>query len=306
MGIFLTLLIKIIPLYLIILLGYVAGRYLKAQKETVARLLIFIIAPAVIFNSVLTTKLSVSVLSLPILFFSLCCLICLATFSIAKKIWSDPTKNILAFTSGTGNTGYFGLPVAIALFGPDIAGLVVISTLGFVLYENSLGFYITARGNHSAKESLKRVIKLPTIYAFLIGVIINLLGVKFGQGYFDFANLFRGAYSVLGMMLIGMGLASITDYKFDFKFIGATFLTKFIIWPLIISLIIFVDSNTIRLFNPEIYRVMILMSIVPLAANTVAFATELNAHPEKASMAVLISTIIALFYIPLIASLFLS
>jgi predicted permease len=174
------------------------------------------------------------------------------------------------------------------------------------LYENSLGFYITARGNHSTKESLKRVIKLPTIYAFIIGVLVNLIGIKFGQGYLDFANLFRGAYSVLGMMLIGMGLASISYYKFDFKFIGATFLTKFVVWPIIIALIIFADSTSVHLFSTEIYKIMTLVAIVPLAANTVAFATELNAHPEKSSMAVLISTIVALFYIPIVVRLFLS
>lgn len=306
MDIFFALLLKIAPLYLIIFLGFFAGRYLKTQKETIARLLIFIIAPAVIFNSVLTMKLSLSVLSLPVLFFSLSCLICLTTFSATKRIWSDPTRNILAFASGDGNFGYFGLPVAITLFGPDVAGLVIMPILGVTLYENSLGFFIAARGNYSVNESLKRAIKLPVIYAFLIGIILNLTGVKFGQSYMDFADLFRGAFSVLGMMLIGMGLASIAGYKFDFKFIGSTLLTKFVVWPLLILLIILADSATIHLFSLEIYKIMVLMSIVPLAANTVAFATELNTYPEKASMAVFISTIVALFYIPLVVGLFLS
>ncbi len=44
------------------------------------------------------------------------------------------------------------------------------------------------------------------------------------------------------------------------------------------------------------------MSIVPLAANTVAIATELKTYPEKASVAVLMSTLFALFFIPLVVS----
>lgn len=305
MLIFLTLIAKIIPLYFLIALGFVAGKYLQASKETVARLLIYIIAPAVIFNSVFTTPIAANVLSLPVLFFVLCCLICLVTFIISKHIWSDATKNILAFTAGTGNTGYFGLPVAIALFGADIAGLVVISTLGFVLYENSLGFFITARGHHSIKESVTRVLKLPTIYAFVIALILNILGIKLGQAYTDFALLFRGAYTVLGMMLIGLGLANISKFKFDFKFVTASFVAKFVVWPIIIFAIIALDKTFFGFFTDQIHKVMILMSIVPLAANTVAYATELNAHPEKASFAVLLSTLFALFYIPLIAVMFL-
>lgn len=304
--IFITLILKIIPLYILISLGFIAGKYLKANKETIARLLIYIIAPAVIFNSVFTTPIAANVLSLPILFFVLCCLMCLAAYAISKHFWSDATKNILAFTAGSGNTGYFGLPVAIALFGTDVAGLVVISTLGFILYENSLGFFIAARGHHSAKESIVRLTKLPAIYAFALALLLNLSGVKLGQIYTDFASLFRGAYTVLGMMLIGLGLSSVKSFKFDFKFVGVAFVAKFIVWPMIIFSVIALDKSFFGFFTEQIHKVMMLMSIVPLAANTVAYATELNVHPEKASFAVFLSTIVALFYIPLVSVLFLS
>jgi predicted permease len=305
MTVFLAILLKIVPLYLLIALGFVAGRYLAASRETVARLLIYIIAPAIIFNSVFTTPLAANVLFLPVLFFALCCLMCIGTFLVSKHIWPDATKNILSFTAGTGNTGYFGIPVAIALFGADVAGLIIILTLGFILYENSLGFYITARGHYSAKESINRLLTLPTIYAFAIALILNTLGVRFGQAYTDFATSFIGAYTVLGMMLIGLGLAGITTYKFDFKFVTASFLAKFIIWPVVVVAIIFLDKALFGFFSDQIYQVMALLSVVPLAANTVAYATELNAHPEKASFAVLLSTLFALFYIPLIVMLFL-
>jgi len=230
----------------------------------------------------------------------------LTTFFIAKKIWSDSTRNILAFTSGIGNASYFGFPVAITLFGPNIARLVLIAALGFILFQNSLGFYMTARGHFTMRESLRRVIKLPTIYAFFTGLVANFLRIKLGQSYLDFVSLFQGTFSVLGVMLIGIGLANIKNYQYDFKFIVATLLIKFIIWPLLIFLVIFIDSKTIRLFNQELYKVMILVSIVPLAANTVAFASELKTHPEKAAMAVLISTMVALFYIPFVVGLFFS
>jgi len=46
------------------------------------------------------------------------------------------------------------------------------------------------------------------------------------------------------------------------------------------------------------------MAIVPLAANTAAYAIGLRVHPDKAALAVLASTLFALFYIPLITSFF--
>lgn len=304
MDVFSSLFIRIIPLYFIIFLGYVAGRFLRVNKEPVASLLIYIISPVVIFNSVLTTKISLNVLSLAALFFFLCCFISFVSYVVAKKIWKDSTKNILAFIAGTANTGYFGLPVAIALFGPDIAGLVVIFILGFVLYENSLGFFITARGHHTVDECFVRISRLPAIYAFVLGVALNLFRAKLSASWFDFADLFRGAYSVLGMMLIGMGLAGVSKFRFDFKFVGFALVMKFIFWPLTTLAIVYADTTYFHFFDARIYKVMILMSIVPLAANSVAYATEFKTYPEKTAVAVLISTIVALFLIPWVAAWF--
>lgn len=304
MSVFWLLLIKLIPLYVIIVIGYIAGKYLNVKKESISPLLIYIIAPLVIFNGTVTADISFANLSLPLLFFVLASMISVGFYWVSKSIWADSTRNILAFTAGTGNTGYFGLPVAMALFNPEQVSLVVLSILGFVLYENSLGFYLTARGSFSVKDSLMKVVKLPTIYAFLIGLLVNLSEISLGQIYIDNIANIRGAYTVLGMMLIGLGLASIKEYKFDWKFLGATFLAKFLVWPILILAVILLDNVWLNLYPTGIQQVMVLMSIVPLAANTVAFATELKAQPEKASLAVLLSTVFALVYIPTIVSIF--
>ena len=304
--IFFTLVSKIIPLYLLIALGYIAGKYLQASKETVARILIYIIAPTIVFHSVLTTPLAANILSLPLLFFVLSSFLCIVTFTLVKHTWPDATKNILAFTAGSGNTGYFGLPVAIALFGDAVAGLVILSTLGLIVYENTVGFFVTARGHHTIRESIIRLLRLPTLYAFFLAYILNITGFKLTQGLMDFALLFRGAYTILGMMLIGLALANIPRFKLDIKFITVSFTVKFIVWPIAMFTIIALDKAFLGFFTEQIHSVMILLSIVPLAANTVAFATELRTHPEKAASAVLLSTVFALFYIPFISVLFLT
>lgn len=300
---FLSLLIKIMPLYAIIALGYLAGKYLNVQKEAVARLLIYILAPVVVFNAIAAANLSPGLLALPVLFFLLGSLLCLVTYQVARVFWKDSTSNLAAFLAGTGNTGYFGLPVAIALFGPGVAGIAVVSTIGLILFESTVGFYITARGRNSVAESLRRVARLPTVYALLLGLAFNVAALKFGPEYDAAASLFIGAYSVLGMLLIGMGLAMITKLNIDIRFLAFTFLGKFAVWPIAAYGIIAADVAFIHLFDPQIHKVMILLAIVPMAVNAVAFATELNARPEKAALAVFLSTIAALFYIPVIVSL---
>jgi hypothetical protein len=299
MEIFLTLLVKLLPLYGVVALGWIAGKYLDVKKESIAPLLIYIIAPVVIFNGVIMTSLNKATLSLPILFFILACILCLAFYFIGKLIWPGSEKNILAFTAGTGNTGYFGLPVVLALLDDQFLGIAVLSILGFVLFENSLGFFITAKGQHSGKDALMKVLKLPTLYAFFLGLIVNISNIHIAPTIIDTITSFRGAYVVLGMMLVGLGLSQVTRASLDYAFTGMAFLAKFIVWPLVVGLVIFLDIHFFQLYSSEIYKIMLLMSIVPLASNTVAFATKLNTHPEKAAVTVLLSTIFAFIYIPL-------
>ena len=305
MSVILQLAIKILPLYFIILLGFIAGRKLSVKKESVAPLLIYIIIPLVIFNSVLKSEVSMNTFSIPLVFYSLCCLMGLLFYHIGRYFWKDSTKNILAFAAGSGNAAYFGTPVAIAIFSEKILGIVVLCVLGVILYENTVGFYLAARGNFSVREALKKIVKLPSIYAFIIALTVNSLHLDFGQAYLSTVQVFQGALSFLGMVVIGLGMSNIQKSSIDYKFISLTFISKFIAWPIIMASLIAIDRAVLGIFSTEVHNVMILLSIIPVAANTVAYATQLNAQPEKAALAVFLSTIFALFYIPIIVSIFL-
>lgn len=305
MSIFLLLLGKIAPLYLLILLGFLMGRFVKLKKEFVSFLLLYILAPVVFFNGVYTTKINFATLSLPVLFFILCSCMCLSFLVLSHFIWKDSTtRNIFAFMTGESNVGYFGLPVIAALFGNNLVGIAVMCTLGFSFYESSLGYFIAARGKHSISESLGKLFKLPTIYALLLGLVINLTGIHLGSNYSNIATIFKLFFTIFGMMLVGLAVANFKNCKFDIKFTGMGFFSKFVVWPLLMIFIIFLDTNFWHIYTLDIHKVIFLMSIVPIAASTVVFATILKAHPEKVSVAVLSTTLFALFYIPLLVSIF--
>src|SRR6266576_3159085 len=103
MSIFFILLIKLIPLYVIIVLGYLGGRYLHVKKESIATLLIDIIVPIVVFTGAVTTQVNLSTMSLPLLLFLVCFIVSLITYFIAGFFWKDSTRNILSFIAGSGN-----------------------------------------------------------------------------------------------------------------------------------------------------------------------------------------------------------
>jgi malate permease and related proteins len=303
MELFLSLVLKLAPLSLLILLGYGAGRFLRLPRRLVATVLIYFLAPIVVFHGVATTDLSPALLSLPLVSYALCCLIAFTAYRVSGNWWSDSTRSVLGFTAGSGNTGYFGIPVALTLFGPQALGPVVLILLGFILYENTLGFYLVARGRHTVRQSLGKVATLPTVYAFCFGVIVSLQHVHFGPAYYDVANAGKLVYSILGMMIVGMALVHSRVKGLDRRLILSSFFVKFAVWPVAVGTLVWLDSTYWHFYDSSVYPVMILQSIVPLAANTVTVATLLRVQPEKAAVAVLLSTIFALVYIPLVLGL---
>lgn len=299
MTIFLTLLGKILPLYFSILLGLFSTLFLSCDKNTIAKILLFILAPLIVFNATISVKLDASVLFLPLFFFLLSSTLAFILLFVFKRIYSDNTANLLAFSTSTGNTGNIGIPLAILFLEPHLVDVFIFTVLASILYQNSVGYYITAKGHFTAKESIKKVLKLPVLYAFILGIIFNISGFKIPDIFLNYADYLKGTYAILGMMLLGMGMEKMrSNNSFDLKFISYAIIIKFFLWPMIVLAFIFVDKNYIHFLNEGFYMIMFLFSIVPLAGNTVTVATILNVKPEKMSLAVFITTMISLLYIP--------
>lgn len=300
--VFFVLIGKLLPLYIFIGIGFVGGKFLNISRETVARLLIYILSPLIVFYGIMTIDIQLAVLLLPVTYFLLSIVTCLLGYFLASRFWKDTHKNILGFATGTGNTGYFGFPVAVAIFGERVLGLMILGSFGAIIYECTIGFFLVARGHHGIRDSVMRVVKLPTMYAAVIAIACNLGGLPLPDPINDIFLSVRGAYTILGSMMVGLGLSGVSRWRIDWLFTGIAFFMKFLIWPVLMYGVLRLDASVFHLFSEDMRNVLFLLSIVPMAANTVAFATELRTEPEKAATAVFLSTAFALFYIPLMVA----
>jgi len=311
-SLFVELLVRLFPIYLWVLFGFILGRLLKVKKEDFATVLVFLILPLVTFHGSYTTPFTMQALSLPVFFFLLCSVITLFFLWIGKKMWKDNTGNLLAFASGYGNYGYFALPAAIVLFGKEAESPVIMAGIGFILYSCTVGYFVTALGNFSFKESLKKTLILPSIYTFVVGLSLNASDIKFGSFleidlnalYINMARDVRGVYTAVGMMLVGIAIAEIKSIRIDWKFVGMASVAQFVIWPLTVGAYILLDINFLHFYPELLLKIIFLLSLIPVGANLIAYSTQLGVQPEKAAVTILITTIFAMFFIPLMISLF--
>ncbi len=305
MNIFFIILGKIAPLYLNIGIGYILAKYFRIKREQIAFLLVYILGPVVIFFAVLSIEINMQLVFLPLFIFIFGSVIAFYILKKYKNEWNDASVNTLAFTCGTGNTGYFGIPLAMILLEPSVANIFIFGTLASLLYENTTGFYVTAKGSFTARQSIIKVLKLPLLYAFIAGLSFNLVGFRTPEVIVPYFENLKWAYGILGMMMLGMGMKGFNLHEdFDKKYIRISYFFKFIFWPAVVLAIIFVDKTFINFLNEEIYKVMFLFSIVPLAGNTVTLAVLLKAKPEKASFTVLLSTMVSVIYIPVMLAIY--
>lgn len=305
MDIFLLLLTNLLPLYILIAVGFGASRFFEIDRQTLANFAIYICAPVVMFGFVIDLDLKPQLAFLPFIVFALFSGMAFGALALAKKIYKDGRANLAALCSAHSNTGYFGLPLVLLVFQDhkEWVGVYVFMLLGNAIFESTVSYYIAARGKFTVRQSLKRVVKFPTIYAITAGLIINLLNVHMPEMFYLYWGYFKGAYVVAGMMIIGASLAKVNKLVIAPKFLTFSFAGKFIVWPLLAWVLILADEHFFHLFAPQIHQLLFLMAIVPQGANIAAFATQMDLRPEKAASTVLIGTIFALFYIPLVMAL---
>lgn len=295
----LLILTKLIPLYLSILMGFIAGRVLKVDKDGISRIVFYLIVPIMFGSSVTKVNLSAGLLALPVLAFAMSSFLCVLFYSIGGRFYKTGERNLLAMSAGNGNTGYFGVPLAIAVLGDSQLGVYMTLIVGVSIFETTVGFYYGAIGQHSAKESIQKILKLPLLYGFFLGLLVNYLQVPVPQVLQDFFANVRGCYTVLGMMIIGLSLAAMTRFEIDWKFISLSFAAKFIAFPLLAFGIISLDTYALHFFTEDMHRAILLFTLVPMAANVVVIANLLGVHPEKAATAVFLSAVVAVLYVPL-------
>lgn len=291
---------RLAPLILYILLGFLAGRFFALKGRSLATPLFYFVTPIIILIGVLRTDITWTLLSLPLLVYAFGSLICFATLRLARSLWSDGTPSLLAMAAGTANTGYFGLPVAFTLFDAQGVGTYLFALMGVSLYDTSVGFYVLARGQSSGRAALARMVKLPTLWAFIVAIILNVNGFHLPASFIEVESYIRFAFSFLGMIVIGLGLSTMRSWRIDWRFVGICFLNRFVVWPIAVALVYFTG-----LYSTQVYEALLLVAIVPVSSTTVVLASLLGSHADKAATAVVLSILFALVYVPFVASIFL-
>lgn len=278
-------------------LGWVAARWLRIDPQPIATLLLYVIAPLTFFRALMSGNPSPDYLFLTLVLFIISSAIALLVRGIAQNYFRAQEGALLAFSAGTGNTGYFGLPVALVILPTEGITFYLFCILGVTLYEFTVGFYVSARGQFSVRQSLYKIARLPLIYAFIAALVLTQLDISLPDALLTSLDVFPATYTLLGMMIIGMTLSHVTLAAWDSRLIGACIVLRYGIWPIATLMIVILLQQWLAIPEP-LAMALLLLSVVPMAANVVVVAMELGIQPQKGALAVLVTTLMAPLLIP--------
>ena len=289
---------KVALLISVSIVGWILGKKAKTNPKDISTILVYIISPVVIFSSILQSPSGIGDMKYSFGAFLTASAMALLAYLFSNLIWKNSKRNLFAFSGGTGNTGYFALPIVLSLFAPAQWAVAIFIIIGVNIYEFSVGYFITAKGVFNTKECIKKVLSLPIIYAAMAGILFKYIDISISDSVLVFMDNFKGAYSVLGMMVIGMSLSQFSKAEFDW-----TFLTYSLVWKHLI--VPFVGVLTFHYIgvSSDVLIIIALMLLTPMAGNVVVVANQLNVHPEVAASTVMTSTFLSILSIPLSFSL---
>ena len=199
----------IVPIFLVIIAGYVFQKLTSMETATLSHVVLHILTPCLVFTSIVTAS------SVGSEWLKICALVVATTFTLILLSWiiaksfrlsKDMTTAFVLSTSFV-NAGNYGLPLSLFAFGEKGLAFAVIFFVVSILLIFTVGVLVASGGRCGFKQGLKSVIRLPLIYAICAGVVVRLTSANLPEPVMRAANLMSQAAIPVMLVLLGMELA---------------------------------------------------------------------------------------------------
>jgi malonate transporter len=302
-----TLFYKLGAIFLMVAIGYVAGRmrWLGDERRgadparTLANAAFYIFVPALLFRTTARIDLSAMPWGILAAFFVPVLVMLLAIYVWQRRTRPQPAAApaTRAITASFGNSVQLGIPLAAALFGETGLGLhvtvvslhaLVLLTVLTALVELDLARERAggARLAETLRSTLRNTLVHPVVLPVLAGMVWNATGLGLPPVVDEVLELLGTAVVPLCVVLIGMSLAY---YGVRGGVRDATLLTlfKLLLLPALVLAVAYAGFG-LRGLPLE---VIVMMAALPVGSNALIFAQRYNALEAETTATIVFSTI---------------
>ncbi|MEJ2863430.1 AEC family transporter [Actinomycetospora flava] len=307
------LLSRILPVFAVIAVGAVAGRFERFGERTAAVLndLVYWIAlPALIFISVAEADLSAGVPGSALLASATVVVVAYALGWAAARLVRRPRReaHAVGLVAGWGNVGYLGIPLTVAVLGPATAfAASLTSTLHTALAISVFLVAVTLDGRGRGEDGavalpallVRRVLGNPVVLGIAAGVAVALIGLRLPAPVATTITMLGdlaapGGLFALGILLRG-AVGALRESRAQWVPIGAAVAVKLLVMPAL-------ALGAVTLFGiPAPWgAVLVLMAALPDAATVFVLTAQYRAWYRESTAVVVITTVLSLVTLPLV------
>jgi predicted permease len=279
----------IVPILLVIGLGYVFARRARPELRTLSRLTFYILSPCLVFVSLVESHVADGEIAQIVLFVVGVTLVMgVLAFLTARALRLSPRQTagfVLAVTFV--NAGNYGLGVNRLAFGPEVESRAVIYFVTSSVLVYTAGVLVAKGFAGGWRGAVKQLAGLPHVYALGLALLVRTMQWTVPQPLLDGLSLPAAAAIPLMLLLLGAQLANATIGHYWRPAIVGSGLSL-IVAPLIaFGLASLLNLGTLT------RQAVVLEASMPAAVVNTLIATEFEAEPQLVTSTVVLSTLIS-------------
>lgn len=282
----------IFPILILIIIGALLQRKFVFNLRAVSNLITYCLMPAAVFINLYETSIEMKVLLEIIgylLIFSFCLMI---ISSLISKVFKLDNENSAIFKNSVVliNSGNYGIPVSQLLFQANPLGISI--QIIVMVFQNIItytyGLYNLISTTKSGLEILRELLKLPIIYAMLLGGLLNGLNINVPEFVLIPLNHLASAFLAIALILLGAQLAQIQMKTMVNKMVILSSLGRLVVGPAVALTLIYIMG-----IDGVIAQSLFIASSFPASRNSSTLAFEYNVQADLAAQTVLFSTVLS-------------
>lgn len=293
---------SVISLFLIMLVGVYTQRkgiITNELNKGINNILINISLPMLILSSFMTSfeeDMMGKVYSAFIYSFIALFIVFIASQIIVIPI-KEPKKSVLKFANIFTNTGFVGIPLLDAIYGPEgvIYGAAFSLFFNLFVFTYGLTLFKGLGKDKQIRKQILDVFKNPVIIAIFLGIIIMFNSINLPLPLENSAKLIGSMTTPLSMISIGFIFARvrIREYLKDWTIYYSVF-TKLILMPLLIIIFFKIIGITGKVANS-----IVIQMALPTATLASIFAERFDNQAEYTTIIVVATTLLSMITIPI-------
>jgi len=289
----------IVPVFVIIGIGVILDRVFRLDSATLSKLNFYVFVPAFSFVKIVQMQFTAGQVGI-IAGFTILHMAVLFLLALAVTAWPvlSGHKTVFSQSAIFTNCGNFGLPFIALAVGGDAVGVmaVIIVLQNFIMF--TFGIWMFERGKKGSAAILLNLLKIPVVYAVLLGWLINFLGQRTGfqppQQIMLPLGYLSDSLIAVALLTLGVELSRSRITKNSLP-VAAVSLMRLAVSPLVAFFLV----KLLHIASP-LSTILILAAGFPVAVNVFIVATEYDKDKEFASQSIFWTTIASAFTLSLL------